>query len=71
MFWRWQYCRVVCSSLIMFGAVTVYAHGFVGDRFFPPTIQTDDPFATDGVALRLGVQESRWRRRSPRPARLT
>lgn len=23
------------------------AHGFEGDRFFPPTISTDDPFATD------------------------
>jgi hypothetical protein len=29
------------------GTTTVHAHGFEGDRFFPPTIQTDDPFATD------------------------
>lgn len=29
------------------GAAAVQAHGFVGDRFFPPTITTDDPFATD------------------------
>jgi len=27
-----------------------WAHGFVGDRFFPPTIQTDDPFATDELS---------------------
>jgi hypothetical protein len=27
------------------------AHGFVGDRFFPPTISTDDPFAVDEFAL--------------------
>ena len=27
------------------------AHGFVGDRFFPPTIATDDPFATDELLL--------------------
>ena len=27
------------------------AHGFEGDRFFPPTIQTDDPFATDEFSL--------------------
>jgi|GEM_PF-6047695 len=27
------------------------AHGFVGDRFFPPTIATDDPFATDELSL--------------------
>ncbi|HUB66446.1 MAG TPA: hypothetical protein VL981_03050 [Candidatus Methylacidiphilales bacterium] len=29
----------------------LYAHGFEGDRFFPPTIQTDDPFATDEFSL--------------------
>jgi hypothetical protein len=27
------------------------AHGFEGDYFFPPTIQTDDPFATDELTL--------------------
>jgi hypothetical protein len=27
------------------------AHGFEGDRFFPPTIQTDDPFATDEFSI--------------------
>jgi hypothetical protein len=27
------------------------AHGFVGDRFFPPTISTDDPFAVDEFAF--------------------
>ena len=27
------------------------AHGFEGDRFFPPTIQTADPFATDEFSL--------------------
>jgi hypothetical protein len=27
------------------------AHGFEGDRFFPPTIQTDDPFATDELSF--------------------
>jgi hypothetical protein len=26
-------------------------HGFEGDRFFPPTIQTDDPFATDELSF--------------------
>jgi hypothetical protein len=30
---------------------TVHAHGFIGDRFFPPTIATDDPFATDELLL--------------------
>ena len=48
------------NPLIVFGAVlavagwggaAAYAHGFVGDRFFPPTIATDDPFATDELLL--------------------
>ncbi|HUA65344.1 MAG TPA: hypothetical protein VME24_05820 [Alphaproteobacteria bacterium] len=34
-----------------FGTTTVQAHGFIGDRFFPPTIATDDPFATDELLL--------------------
>src|ERR1700743_3088443 len=29
----------------------VQAHGIVGDRFFPATITTDDPFAADELAL--------------------
>lgn len=29
----------------------VMAHGFEGDRFFPPTVQTDDPFATDELSF--------------------
>jgi len=33
------------------GAIPASAHGFVGDRFFPPTIATDDPFATDELLL--------------------
>src|ERR1700679_2671841 len=33
------------------GAASAHAHGFVGDRFFPPTIATDDPFATDELML--------------------
>jgi hypothetical protein len=32
-------------------ASAALAHGFVGDRFFPPTITSDDPFATDELAL--------------------
>lgn len=38
-------------TAIGLGATTAQAHGFVGDRFFPPTIQTDDPFAADELAL--------------------
>jgi hypothetical protein len=29
------------------GAMMAGAHGFEGDRFFPPTVTTDDPFAAD------------------------
>lgn len=34
-----------------FGTVTARAHGFEAGRFFPPTIQTDDPFATDELSF--------------------
>lgn len=30
---------------------TAAAHGFEGERFFPPTIQTEDPFTTDELSL--------------------
>jgi hypothetical protein len=36
---------------IGFGLTAARAHGFVGDRFFPPPIATDDPFATDELLL--------------------
>jgi hypothetical protein len=37
-------CLILCASL-------AGAHGIVGNRFFPPTITTDDPFATDEFAF--------------------
>jgi hypothetical protein len=40
----------VLTGLVLVAA-TAHAHGFVGDRFFPPTIATDDPFATDELLL--------------------
>jgi len=49
--------RVICRGL---AAVTVaallpsaeaMAHGFAGDRFFPATILTDDPFVADEMSL--------------------
>src|SRR5947209_1154873 len=36
---------------IAFACGFAQAHGYVGDRFFPPTISTDDPFAVDELAL--------------------
>ncbi len=44
-------------ALALGAVATIYAptkssaHGFEGDRFFPPTIQTDDPFATDELSF--------------------
>jgi hypothetical protein len=42
-------CIVLCALLLLTRMAS--AHGFVGDRFFPPTIATDDPFAVDELAL--------------------
>lgn len=39
---------LVVSALVPAPAI---AHGVVGDRFFPATISTDDPFAADEMAL--------------------
>jgi hypothetical protein len=45
--------RSVTTALatVFLTTATAHAHGFVGDRFFPPTISTDDPFATDELLL--------------------
>jgi hypothetical protein len=37
-------CGAICPRAVM-------AHGFEGDRFFPPTIATDDPFAVDELSV--------------------
>ena len=40
------------AALALFSLTTkLRAHGFEGERFFPPTIQTDDPFAVDELSL--------------------
>ena len=46
-----QCAAIACATAILITPRLVRAHGFEGDRFFPPTIQTDDPFATDEFAL--------------------
>jgi len=47
-----QYGAAAACLLAAFAApARTFAHGFEGDRFFPPTIQTDDPFATDELSL--------------------
>jgi hypothetical protein len=43
---------IVAVALTLHLSMTrLQAHGFEGDRFFPPTIQTDDPFATDEFSV--------------------
>ena len=42
---------MAASALAILAPASAMAHGFEGDRFFPPTIQTDDPFATDELSL--------------------
>jgi hypothetical protein len=47
------YCGLMAAAALC-GNLTpraALAHGFEGDRFFPPTIQTDDPFATDELSF--------------------
>jgi len=41
----------VASSCILGIAPPARAHGVIGQRFFPATITTDDPFAADELAL--------------------
>ena len=43
-------CVCTCAACTVFTRLCE-AHGFVGDRFFPPTITTDDPFAVDELAF--------------------
>lgn len=42
-------CMALCATL--FFTRSARAHGIVGERFFPPTVTTDDPFAADELAL--------------------
>jgi hypothetical protein len=41
---------LVCAIIIAIPTIA-RAHGFEGDRFFPPTPSTDDPFAVDELSL--------------------
>jgi len=47
----WLAVSSAAVAVINLGANCARAHGFVGDYFFPPTIATDDPFATDELLL--------------------
>jgi hypothetical protein len=45
--------RAVAAAAVtlLFGSSGALAHGFAGDRFFPATILTDDPFVADEMSL--------------------
>lgn len=42
---------VLSISMALAAPAGAHAHGIVGERFFPATITTDDPFAADELAL--------------------
>ena len=42
---------VAALLIISFAPSFARAHGFVGERFFPATILTDDPFVADEMSL--------------------
>jgi hypothetical protein len=42
-------CAALCTPFLF--VTKLQAHGFVGDRFFPATITTEDPFAVDELSL--------------------
>ena len=44
---------LLALSLCLFVAapLSAFSHGFAGDRFFPATLTTDDPFAASELSL--------------------
>ena len=40
-----------CAAAWLAACVPVFAHGFAGNRFFPATLATDDPFVADELSL--------------------
>jgi hypothetical protein len=40
-----------CAAAWIAACIPAFAHGFAGDRFFPATISTDDPFAASELSL--------------------
>ena len=42
---------VACVAGLTFAPHTALAHGFAGQRFFPATLTTDDPFVADELSL--------------------
>ena len=46
-----QGAALACAISLLTMPAHVWAHGLEGDRFFPPTPLTDDPFAVDELSL--------------------
>ena len=42
-----KFSRFAALAAVLAAPSSASAHGFVGDRFFPATILTDDPFVAD------------------------
>jgi len=49
-FARFAAAAAACAALPLLSSVAA-AHGFAGDRFFPATLLTDDPFVADEISL--------------------
>ncbi len=45
------YAALAAAAFAMFAEHQACAHGFAGSRFFPATIQTDDPFVADEMSF--------------------
>lgn len=48
---RLLFAGAALGALALLPAVRAEAHGFAGDRFFPATLLTDDPFVADEMSL--------------------
>jgi hypothetical protein len=42
---------IAAAAPVLLPGAEAMAHGFAGDRFFPATILTDDPFVADETSL--------------------
>ena len=44
-------CSAAVLPLLAIAPIAAHAHGFVGQRFFPATLATDDPFVADELSF--------------------
>lgn len=55
--WSGVFCRLAAGAGLAAAVTVIFmpnvarAHGFAGDRFFPATLATDDPFVADELSL--------------------